>query len=222
MGSRNVADMLLSPAMEEFPDTPVQRLSQQADAVMLTSPPSIARSPLSPQICRRGRCHMGQREQETPEARGENDVSDADHRSTMLKEAKSRPLTVGLTINSRKADEDRAFVDGEGHVVAVFDGHRGAAMAEFAAGTFLSELHNEARGQGVKWEGGNENPGWALVASAEDAHAILGAAFKSCHEAARRQKKRGGTTAVVFWSCLVDGRRTGFCANAGDSRAVLR
>jgi hypothetical protein len=164
---------------------------------------------------------VGPREQETPEAH-KMDASDADHLSTMLKEAKSRPLTVGLTICSRKADEDRAFVESEGRVLAVFDGHRGAAMADFAAGTFLSELQNEARGKGVKWEGSDENPGWALVASEKDAHAILGAAFKSCHEAARRRKKRGGTTAVVFWSCLVNGRRTGFCANAGDSRAVVR
>ena len=33
---------------------------------------------------------------------------------------------------------------------------------------------------------------------------------------------RGGTTALVFWSCLLPGgRKAGFCANAGDSRAVI-
>jgi serine/threonine protein phosphatase PrpC len=129
---------------------------------------------------------------------------------------------VGMANYNAKKDEDRAFVEGNGEVMGIFDGHCGSSMAQFAVDTFSSELRNVARSvPHVLWEdvGG---AGLARLGSAADAQIILTAAFHKCHEAARGNLKKGGTTALVFWSCLVDGNRKGFCANAGDSRAVLR
>jgi serine/threonine protein phosphatase PrpC len=90
----------------------------------------------------------------------------------------------------------------------------------------------------------------ATVKSIETAKHILRRTFISCHQQAKQCKKLAGTTAVVFWSCQVidddvshpavactnDASfssssssssksslypKYGFCANAGDSRAVL-
>ena len=121
-------------------------------------------------------------------------------------------------ITGRK-EEDRAFVCEGGHVMGVFDGHLGPNMAEFAVDNFHQELRKAARNAGAKW--GSDGNDWARLESFSAANDVLCAAFKSCHETARGHRKRGGTTALVFWSCLIDGHRTGFCANAGDSRAVL-
>jgi serine/threonine protein phosphatase PrpC len=80
-------------------------------------------------------------------------------------------------------------------------------------------LRNAALRAGAEWR--DDILGLARLETEACAKDILSAAFRSCHEAARQRGKRGGTTALVFWSCLVGGRKIGFCANAGDSRAVL-
>jgi serine/threonine protein phosphatase PrpC len=233
---QSVGSMLLSPAAEE---SPMLRLSQQTeDALMLMSP--AARSPLSPQ---RGQstgparnlhdadlagspAMRSMRDEEglhaAPLDRARNDdACDIAHLSTAVKVVHAQPPAVGMCANwTGKKEEDRAFVEGDGRVMAVFDGHLGPALSQFAADAFPAALRKAALDAGVAWEG--SSAGWARVESPQAAQAILGTAFRNCHEEARRLRKRGGTTALVFWSCLVDGRRTGFCANAGDSRAVLR
>ena len=76
------------------------------------------------------------------------------------------------------------------------------------------------------------------VSSLNVAQRALRRAFAMCHEKARTAVKgTAGTTAVVFWTCKVNpggeasssacsnsrikSQTYGFCANAGDSRAVL-
>ena len=110
----------------------------------------------------------------------------------------------------------------EGRLIGVFDGHLGKAMSTFAHREFPAELRSAAISAGATLDGKDQGSAWVRLESEGAARGVLDAAFTGCHEAARRQGKRGGTTAVVFWSCLVNGRKTGFCANAGDSRAVLR
>jgi hypothetical protein len=187
----------------------VLRLSQHAeDALFLTSPAAPFRSPLSPSCGR-------------PCGRVTRDLlSDAAFTLPMAKAGQSvPPPTVGLTLQSGRKDEDRALVEGDGRVLAVFDGHLGDAMSQFAADNFLAALRNAALEVGVEWR---DDSGWARVGSEASARNVLCGAFLGCHEAARQRGKRGGTTALVFWSCLVEGRKLGFCANAGDSRAVIR
>ena len=135
-----------------------------------------------------------------------------------------RPATVGLTLWSGRKEEDRAVVGEEGRVLGVFDGHLGVAMAQFASDSFVSKLRSAAQVAGaVCGESGDEGvAGWTHVESEAAAIKILSAAFRESHEAARALRLRGGTTALVFWSCLLPGgRKAGFCANAGDSRAVI-
>ena len=226
--------MLLSPAAAE---SPMLRLSQQTEDALMLSP--AARSPLSPQRGSTGRTRNlhdndfagspamrsmrnaeGIRAAAAPIGRAQNDdACDIALPSTAVVHA--QPPAVGMCANwTGKKEEDRAFVEGDGRVMAVFDGHLGPALSQFAADAFPAALRKAALDAGVTWEGSSVE--WACVESPQAAQAILGTAFRSCHEEARRLRKRGGTTALVFWSCLLDGRRTGFCANAGDSRAVLR
>ena len=208
-----VAIMLLSPGAQMSPcstgvegSPQVLRLSQHAeDALLLTSPAGPGRSPLSPSCGRVTR---------------EAAPSDAAFTLPMAKARQSvPPATVGLTLQSGRKDEDRALVEGDGRVLAVFDGHLGDAMSQFAADNFLAALRNAALEVGVEWR---DDSGWARVGSEASARNVLCSAFRGCHEAARQRGKRGGSTALVFWSCLVEGRKLGFCANAGDSRAVIR
>ena len=200
----------MSPNVEE---SPMVRLSQQAvDVLMLRSPLATMRSPHSPQANLQRRFEDGQ-----------ENTNDIAHLTTAIKSTHNRLPAVGLCINwTCRKEEDRAIAEGDSGVMAVFDGHLGSALSQLATDIFLPELRNAARVAGVKWESSSDCAGWARVGSVSAAKDILTKAFRSCHEEARRRQKRGGCTALVFWSCLVNGRTTGFCANAGDSRAVLR
>jgi hypothetical protein len=206
------------------------RLSQKTEeALMLISPP--ARSALSPQRSRStardmhediaGSPAMGcmldeQGSRAAPlDHTGNEDLCDIARLSTAVK-VHNHPA-VGVCANwTGKKEEDRAFVEGGGRMMAVFDGHLGPALSQFAADAFPAALRKAALDAGATWEG--NSVGLARVESAQCAQTILGTAFRICHEEARRLQKRGGTTALVFWSCLVDGRRTGFCANAGKNK----
>lgn len=201
--------MLLSPAVESSPQ--VLRLSQHAeDALLLTSPAEAGRSPLSPTRARQGHSLTG--------AAGPSDEAPT---LPMVEVRQSTPPTVGLALLSGRKDEDRALVEDDGRLLAVFDGHLGDAMSQFAADNFFAALQNAALEDGVKCEW-HKDSGWARLGSEACARQVLNGAFRACHEAGRQHGKRGGTTALVFWSCMVEGRKIGFCANAGDSRAVLR
>ena len=208
------------------------RLSQKTEeALMLISPP--ARSALSPQRLRSTARDMHdvdiagspvirsmfdeQGLRAAPLDRtGNEDLFDIARLSTAVK-VHHHPPAVGVCANwTGKKEEDRAFVEGGGRMMAVFDGHLGPALSQFAADAFPAALRKAALDAGATWEG--NSVGLARVESAQCAQNILGAAFRICHEEARRLQKRGGTTALVFWSCLVAGRRTAFCANAGKNK----
>lgn len=193
------------------------RLSQQTDAALGFRSPAYSPSPLSPQNTRRGRIPRSDEQDQ-----GEEETRDGSNWAEIIQATQCRPPSVGVTIWSGRKDEDMALEADEGRLLAVFDGHLGKAMSTFAHREFSAELRSAAIGAGATWEGTDQGAAWARLQSEGAARHILDAAFTSCHEAARRQGKRGGTTALVFWSCLVNGRKTGFCANAGDSRAVLR
>lgn len=116
--------------------------------------------------------------------------------------------TAGL--RGEDAMEDRHIVstglapDGQGTLLAVFDGHRGPQAAEFAAEHFESTLlrHWAAAGSAAQ----------ALVAAFLD----VDAAFRRCHAATGPQQWAGCTSLAS----LVWGGRL-WVANAGDCRAVL-
>ena len=207
------------------------RLSQRTEeALMLISPP--VRSAVSPQRSRSTArvmhediagspvmgCMLDEEESRSAplDRTGNEDLCDVARLSTAVK-VHNHPPAVGVCANwTGKKEEDRAFVEGGGRMLAVFDGHLGPALSQFAADAFPAALRKAALDAGATWEG--NSVGLARVESAQCAQTILGAAFRICHEEARRLQKRGGTTALVFWSCLVDGRRTGFCANAGKNK----
>jgi hypothetical protein len=220
--------MLQSPAAKE---SPMLRLSQRTEeALMLISPP--ARSAVSLQRSRSTArvmhediagssvmgCMLDEEESRSAplDRTGNEDLCDVARLSTAVK-VHNHPPAVGVCANwTGKKEEDRAFVEGGGRMMAVFDGHLGPALSQFAADAFPAALRKAALDAGATWEG--NSVGLARVESAQCAQTILSAAFRICHEEARRLQKRGGTTALVFWSCLVDGRRTGFCANAGKNK----
>ena len=215
--------------------------------------------------------------------------------------APSHHLVGGSCCNQKKG-EDRFVADC--NFQAVFDGHRGDSVAEFASINFftllqkeLSERQQSREGEGEGEEEGEEETMYLKktegtttssnnnnknnnnsndsnhtaatttnttatdttiahnhhhhhhhhhhqeknkqtstrdshnnVVTFEEATDALRRTFHRCHEEARSLEQMSGTTAVVFWSCLVcttspaspRTRRVGLCANAGDSRAVLR
>lgn len=98
-------------------------------------------------------------------------------------------------------------VDGSDYF-AVFDGHRGKEVAALAASALHVELCELLRphGDGTRGDRGDSN-----VSSA------LRDAFSQCHKHAQVQGLHDGATALVF--ITLEG--VGWCANAGDSRAVL-
>jgi len=192
-------------------ESPIGRLSQQTSAALGFQSPTCSRTPLSPRSWR-----------SIPSDEGEAETRDGCNWAASIQATQCRPPTVGLAMWNGRKDEDMALEADEGRLIGVFDGHLGKAMSTFAHREFPAELRSAAVRAGATWDGEDQGSAWVRLESEGAARGVLDAAFTGCHEAARRQGKRGGTTAVVFWSCLVNGRKTGFCANAGDSRAVLR
>jgi len=118
-------------------------------------------------------------------------------------EAASRspwPTQFGLKQSSK--GEDRLTVDvrlgSEDTVWAIFDGHRAHEISAYAARVL----------PGLVWA----SPFWP----SQPEHA-LASALRECHEDARREDLRGGSTAVVV-ACTGDQL---WCASAGDSRAIV-
>eukprot|EP00759_Apiculatamorpha_spiralis_P013986 PhF_6_TR20779/c0_g1_i1/m.29825/K14803/PTC2_3; protein phosphatase PTC2/3 len=98
------------------------------------------------------------------------------------------------------------FVSPGHHLFGVFDGHCGKESAEYCANHFAEHFETALRSFGVLWK---DSP--TIVQSA------LQGAFMQCDEALKAHAGRSGTTACVVF--LTPSHI--FCANAGDSRAVL-
>ena len=142
------------------------------------------------------------------------------------------PRTVGSALNNQKNGEDRVVTNS--NFQAVFDGHRGNAISEYAANHFHSILLQQLSFKSIKTTQSptthsspnttNNLNNTTTVDSLEIAKDALRETFLQLHEDARRLKQLSGTTAVVFWCCQVASSSSewfGLCANAGDSRAVL-
>jgi len=90
---------------------------------------------------------------------------------------------------------------------SIFDGHRGAVLSQFAASEMPRLLY--------------ESLSMTVAEEVEDGVAMeiaLRKAFYQCHEEAHSLALHGGTTALV----LVRQNNICYCANAGDSRAVVQ
>lgn len=113
--------------------------------------------------------------------------------------ATSRYPTSFFLLPAPGKGEDRLVVDcrsGE-TLWGVFDGHRSHEVSGFASLTVPQLVWNS--------EFWRHNPGEALAG-----------AFRQCHQLARTEGHKGGTTAVV----VVTAGDAIYCASAGDSRVV--
>ena len=87
---------------------------------------------------------------------------------------------------------------------AVFDGHRGKALSNYAASSLHHAILAELR---------------ASATSAMDMPGLLERAFHACNEGARQEGLRDGSTACVL--LRLNGGDQLWCANVGNSRAVI-
>mmetsp|Transcript_13564 Transcript_13564/g.17682 ORF Transcript_13564/g.17682 Transcript_13564/m.17682 type:complete len:297 (+) Transcript_13564:183-1073(+) len=124
-------------------------------------------------------------------------------------------------VGRRYKGEDLVSVSSENpSVVTVFDGHRGRNMAEYCAKKFLELLRDEETGIHELSKVETE------AKFHEEVKSFLNDSFVRCHEDARSERVRSGTTLVMVYLYEVgigNGEKHvyGICANAGDARAVL-
>ena len=129
--------------------------------------------------------------------------ADERRRARLAECAASSRLACGAAERDGRKGEDVAVVApsfiGSDDFYAVYDGHRGRAVASHAARTLHCELAT------------------ALAGGASDVPRALADAFARCNADAEAQQLLDGAAAVVF---VALGAR-GWVANAGDCRAVL-
>lgn len=120
-------------------------------------------------------------------------------RRLCAEESASCPFSVEVSqLHGRKQEDAAAVRHRDGAVLlAVFDGHRARTVAAFAAQRVPDLV-------------------FASEAWPADPEKVLRQALVDCHEAARTEKLRGGSTALLL--CVAGGQVT--CCNGGDSRAV--
>ena len=135
--------------------------------------------------------------------------------------------SIGTFCCNQKKSEDRYCCTTDLRLQAIFDGHRGHHIADFASKSFYPSLISNCSLSRTPPHTSTPATTTTVLPSIERAQQILRRTFLQCHRDAKQLKKLAGTTAVVFWSCHVQTTSTttpvpyGFCANAGDSRALL-